>query len=1276
MNKLLVIIIVFYSSPLILIGQSGGTGNQYGLPKIEELVKIPNSPEAQAFTKYGNTPVNLYTGSPDISIPIHTIQGREISIPVTLTYDASGIKVEQLATAAGLGWNLNAGGMITRKVHGYPDDYLSSNPIYIPFYEPSFVSEYNFVNGFSPSEGAYYPPNNLLQYFDFMDRAIKTGIENRIEIQPDVYTLTLPGLSGTLFIDYANNTARCMEHPDVKATPIFQIYGTPQIKIITSWIIVDGTGNTYYFEVPERTTVNENNDYDGSREYYSAWGLSRIISRTKKDLVEFSWGASSWTQPKLAGRADYRIDVVNHNTVCGADQFLQPQYTSPTYFIEQLELTNIQVNGKEVLSVTGKSRLDLAGKGAIDEIKIFDQNNSQITKYKFIHSYFGPSSPPTENEIKLRLDALEIYGNTSSTNPLKYQFLYHESPNNFPSRESYAQDFWGYYNGQIYNTTLIPYNIIFDEANWTYYQWKGGKRTPNFDFAKTGTLHTIIYPTGGRTEFQYQQHRINSIVPAYENSVQKVQRGFSSISGGTTSSNTFNYCDDAYPTPPYPIGVDISFNIPANGYHDIKFLTGGTQGSGNHIQFAVLYKSQTQLDFCELYNGPSIARYYSNYPGNVNVTTTAYLESVTYRILLLNTNPNLTITMEVWGVEAVEEIGDPNGVGGLRISEIIDKDELGSITSKRLFYYGDLSTVSPGSITESFIASSNLATGTLHDYPEFETTKVRLVFEQLSWAMYTENTCYSTTRTSNSTTNATHHVSYPVVTEIQFGTGNAFNGYTVFEFHNSPESYIDGFSKQTILNGKLLKKRVYSTAGQLINQEQNYYTQRPAGNGVTAFYFRHTPQIGREDLYIKHPYNSPSQGFFHYDAKGWFNGVDQHCHLSGNISAIFYCSTIGHNAAQTEANNFAQSHPGSSITHESSPPGTYPQLEWYRVTAPNHVILNCEHFDGEWQKMPYLLPRYWATTDSTRVHQYTNGGYLETVTKNFYDNTNHYQITRTEFKDSKGINRKVELSYPHELQTAEPSNPAWQALVNANRIAERIQIKSTFASNQPDFLQKTEYKSITVDGNTVYVPDVTKLSSGAGPLEPRIQIHQYDNAGNITEISKESDMRTAYRWGYNQTFPIAVVQNALASEIFHTSFEAGEENGNSADNDSRTGIKSKTGGYSKLLTGLTPSKSYMLTYWRKSSGVWSYQSTTVNLNSSTTTYSISLTGQVDEIRFYPVGALMTTYTYTPGLGITSVTDQNNQTTYYEYDAMGRLWLVKDHNKKIIKEHKYNYRNNQ
>jgi YD repeat-containing protein len=55
------------------------------------------------------------------------------------------------------------------------------------------------------------------------------------------------------------------------------------------------------------------------------------------------------------------------------------------------------------------------------------------------------------------------------------------------------------------------------------------------------------------------------------------------------------------------------------------------------------------------------------------------------------------------------------------------------------------------------------------------------------------------------------------------------------------------------------------------------------------------------------------------------------------------------------------------------------------------------------------------------------------------------------------------------------------------------------------------------------------------------------------------------------------------------------------------------------------------------------------------------------------GALVTTYTYSPLFGITSETDPSGKITYYEYDGLGRLKLIRDQNNNILKKFDYKYR---
>ena len=54
-------------------------------------------------------------------------------------------------------------------------------------------------------------------------------------------------------------------------------------------------------------------------------------------------------------------------------------------------------------------------------------------------------------------------------------------------------------------------------------------------------------------------------------------------------------------------------------------------------------------------------------------------------------------------------------------------------------------------------------------------------------------------------------------------------------------------------------------------------------------------------------------------------------------------------------------------------------------------------------------------------------------------------------------------------------------------------------------------------------------------------------------------------------------------------------------------------------------------------------------------------------------ALVTTYLYSPLVGVTETIGPNTQKVSFEYDGFNRLVRVKDHNSKVVEEYDYNYK---
>ncbi len=161
----------------------------------------------------------------------------------------------------------------------------------------------------------------------------------------------------------------------------------------------------------------------------------------------------------------------------------------------------------------------------------------------------------------------------------------------------------------------------------------------------------------------------------------------------------------------------------------------------------------------------------------------------------------------------------------------------------------------------------------------------------------------------------------------------------------------------------------------------------------------------------------------------------------------------------------------------------------------------------------------------------------------------------------------------------------------------------------------------------VVVPLTIETAKESDLPQERIQFYDYDDLGNPLELSKTNGTHIIYVWGYQKTLPIAKIENA-----------------------SYTGMS--TGLQNTIATAVTASN-----------------------NDVDATTEASLKTALEAIRTHPdlQDAMVTTLTYDPLKGATSVTDPRGYIMTYVYDDLNRLESVKDKDGYLVNKNSYYYR---
>jgi YD repeat-containing protein len=434
---------------------------------------VPPSPNAANLNRYVSTPVNLYTGTPQIDLPIAEVKGRNLSVPISLSYHASGIKVQDVASWVGLGWSLQAGGVISRVVRGLPDEkangYCGTNNI---------------------GEKAYEPINK--DYVWWVSSRQWDG-------EPDLFYFNFLGKTGMFILD-EKGQAVTLPYSNFKIQPAICPFG------LGKWIFTDVNGVKYTFGADassKESTTSKVSGLPTSETYISAWYLSEIKS-PEGETITFSYTVGEpYTYKYYTQNASTVIKSWGtHGSGCiGSPSTTSTRNSNIEITISQpVYLSSISSVREKIMFSTAIGRNDLPGGRRLDNIQLADINNNPINRYSLDYSYFLSDNCDADSCRRLKLN--QVLQTNSGINNKMFSFEY--NPTNLPPRSSHQVDHWGYHNSNAYSSK-IP--AVDDSGNECGISHPGADRSADSLRSRANILTKVHLPTGGYKQFSYEANK-------------------------------------------------------------------------------------------------------------------------------------------------------------------------------------------------------------------------------------------------------------------------------------------------------------------------------------------------------------------------------------------------------------------------------------------------------------------------------------------------------------------------------------------------------------------------------------------------------------------------------------------------------------------------------------------------------------------------------------------------------------------------------------------------
>lgn len=1151
----------------------------------QDFFEQSSSPETSALIQQAETNLDHSSGVVNINLPLHVINAGNISIPISLSYHASGIKLNDQASSVGLGWNFSHGGKITRVVKG-DNDLMSGN----------------YSNGLKYRDGI------SLRNYIWGDKESKYENYNQADSEPDLFYYEIPGKSGMFVLDHIGQAIQIpYQNVHINYVPYLGYFAMTDYETGTVYTFGDNYDSREYTQA---TFPNENIKKDGEEtiRYASTWYITSIVTlqgetATFKYKTGPGYGHTEINQETRFtsninnGQLD-QGDLNFPSSIKQKDSYLY--YEAPKY-IEQIDTENQIV----YFESSGSFKL------RYDAIRV--KYKSHEEPMPEIRLHYGTFK---NNELKLE----KITRNTSQTDELLYRF--HYNPNNElpgPGDTGYRRDFdhWGYYNmanNQQYRTriqlsydhwkdlldeddTVIPPSfagrpVTSDSGNPLDYQFPycpncnevhgkttifpGASREPHILGTLANVLQKIEYGTGGYVSFSYEENiaRTGKGVNDYRTVGGLRTRSITTSDGVNSSTVNYKYQTDRSNSS-YQSGIQ-SKNICTDYYYTVSRGDKNMWGEQQNLKFRIYQRPIYNIGDA-IGNNVTYSTVFEEHPDGsyIKYEFTSSLDPGCFDIKTIYVVKNSSGTVVEREYNSHDELLPKSSLHWRRglLKSVEQYDSAGNLVSHQMNKYR---FEEMGQETTGYIMSPRGG----KEFFGYKWISEAVLLE----SVITEKGPYNTRITQNNDYDPVFKI--PVKTTYTDDELNRIENITTYAHHYSPSNPQPGTMAEacSLLNQKGIIapiEKIVVKNGNVIGGEITLYRKALVGRADFRYYYSPLPHESYK-LALDNPV--PLNNF----TKSHFNGdnfvMDQ---------------------------RYVKEQSFESINEQGNPltvTDTYGNKGAFIYGQDGNVI--AEVINARNDGIEYSI------TDNTHGWPFVGSGFPGNSFTVPYRQGVTVDVIYDPFIDY-GATSFVMLKKDNETVP----------ILNAAIYPE-------YPTSFSYILDEGRY-SVSIDRDT---------QEGGGRIQVRM---------NTLSVSGMNNFR----------------------QVYHTSFE--DITGAVVNEKAKTGRKVWSGVYQIPLSNFAPG-SYILTYWQSTNGgtAWTKQTVTVNITAGMTSYPVGSAGMlIDEIRLLPPDAVITTYTYKPGVGKTSEMDHNGRVTYWEYDETGRLQKVLDNDRNLIKFYEYNIAHN-